>query len=215
MRDRTPEPARKAQGRVLLVGEQRNIEVELAPRLSRLDCTITRAHDEAALWERVGVERPELVVLDVDLTEPLGGIRVAHALHEQLELRVVYLSEHADARVVERAKRTRPYGYLLKPVRAIELGICLELALYRAGRPTTTQRALLDDAQDSALSALTGRERDVLRMIAQGHTSKDIASTLAIAKATVDTYRGRLSEKLGAKSRAELVRIARNTGLLD
>ena len=64
------------------------------------------------------------------------------------------------------------------------------------------------------LAALSAREREVLHWIVRGHTSKDIAGELGIAKATVDTYRARLIEKLGAKSRADLVKVATRAGLL-
>lgn len=181
----------------------------LEPVLRELDRALVQVDAEDALLHEA--QQACLVVLDVDFAEPLGGLRIARELLQRGR-RVVYLSARPDTQIVSQAKLTHPYGFLLKPLRSFDLRSCLELALQRVGGlPTSTHRT----PSSHTLATLTARERDVLRLIAKGHTSKDIASTLAIAKATVDTYRGRVAEKLGAKSRADLVRIAHDTGLLD
>jgi DNA-binding NarL/FixJ family response regulator len=212
MRDGTSELRTRELGRVMVVGEDLTVASELGRVVRELGCIVAHVDSLDALWTEARSERPDVVVLDVDFAGPLAGIEVAHQLHAKLGVRVIYLSAHAQTEVVQRAKLTHPYGYLLKPVRAFDLASCLELALHRASAASALP-PMTKPAQ--GLSTLTGRERDVLRLIAQGHTSKDIATKLTIAKATVDTYRSRLSEKLGAKSRADLVRVARSTGLLD
>ena len=124
---------------------------------------------------------------------------------------------------VERAKHTEPYGYLLKPIRPLDLRCCLELALHQVRaereRPGATTGAARSshpgDERTKRISLLSAREVEVLTLVARGHTSKDIARALCIAKPTVDTYRSRLIEKLGVKSRTDIVSVASKAGLLE
>jgi DNA-binding NarL/FixJ family response regulator len=137
----------------------------------------------------------------------------------------VYLTANSDLSTVERAKATEPYGYVLKPVRPLDLRCCLELALHRARQARvssssappshSSQPGSQSGVHSPLLASLSTREVEVLTLIVRGHTSKDIAQALGIAKPTVDTYRARLVDKLGAKSRADLVSLATRAGLLS
>ena len=169
-----------------------------------------------ALLQAARLHAAELAL--IHLAAGRDGVATARLLHEQLGLRVVYLTADTELAAMERAKHTEPYGYLLEPVRPLELRFCLELALHQArlaqvARDAAASAAALGE-RSALLSALSAREVEVLRLIAQGYTSKDIARALQIAKPTVDTYRSRLSEKLGVHSRTELVSIASRSGLL-
>jgi DNA-binding NarL/FixJ family response regulator len=165
---------------------------------------------------------PDLVLMDIRLAGPSDGIEAAERLRALLDIHVVYLTANSDLSTVERAKATEPYGYVLKPVRPLDLRCCLELALHRARQartgPTTSppraQPSRQSGVHSPLLASLSTREVEVLTLIVRGHTSKDIAQTLGIAKPTVDTYRARLVDKLGAKSRADLVSLATRAGLL-
>jgi DNA-binding NarL/FixJ family response regulator len=211
-----------ARGRVLIVEDDRVVALDLESMLRDFGfspCSIAHSAEEAL---RVATDQaPDLVLMDIRLEGEPDGVWAAQRLRDQLGLRVIYLTANSDLSTVERAKATEPCGYLLKPIRPLDLRCCLELALdlvrrERSTRPNQPRESSPGASGDKEqLAKLSGRELEVLTLIARGYTSKDIAQTLRIGKPTVDTYRSRLTEKLGVRSRTELVRIANRAGLLE
>ena len=207
-----------APGRVLVVEDDRLFARDVEHMLATfgfVHCATACSAEEALRLARE--KAPELILMDISLDGELDGIAAAERLRDELGARVIYLTGDSDMVTLERAKRTLPRAYVLKPVRSQELRCCLEVALHQVRSeqagcgPVPSTQPL---PAPTLISSLSARERDVLRMIAHGLTSKDIARKLSIAKPTVDTYRSRLAEKLGARSRADLVRIAKRAGLL-
>src|SRR5205823_10505238 len=74
---------------------------------------------------------PDLVLMDIRIKGVRDGIETAELLRKQFGVPVIYLTAHADDATIERAKRTAPYGYLMKPVRAAELHSAIEIAVHR------------------------------------------------------------------------------------
>jgi DNA-binding NarL/FixJ family response regulator len=210
---------RGSRGRVMIVEDDRVIALHLESMLKAFGYTLcSSAHSAEGALRIAADERPQLVLMDVRLEGAVDGISTAEALHEKLGLRVIYITAHSDAITVARAKLTRPYGYVLKPVREADLRCCLELAFHEAQRVASASPSGAPPSERPSnpelLAPLSGREVEVLTLLALGHTSKSIAATLNIAKPTVDTYRARLADKLGVRSRSELVTIATRAGLL-
>jgi DNA-binding NarL/FixJ family response regulator len=207
-------------GRVLIVEDDRLVALDLETMLVEfgfVPCPPAYSADEALLQARIS--KPDLVLMDIRLEGTTDGVDAALSLRRQFGLRVVYLTANSDLSTVERAKQTEPYGYLLKPIRPLDLRVCLQLSLHQARLEQATRRES-EPARDPVpgterLSLLSAREVEVLALVARGHTSKDIARTLQIAKPTVDTYRSRLVEKLGVRSRIDIVSVASKAGLLD
>lgn len=206
--------------RVLIVEDDRLVALDLELMLGEFGfapCVTAHSGDEALRLART--HRPEVVLMDIRLEGDSDGVHAAQRLRDQLGLRVVYLTANSDLSTVERAKQTQPYGYLLKPIRPLDLRCCMELALHQArlaqNQNQAPARGVNSSESAQLLKLLSAREVEVLAMIARGHTSKDIARTLQIAKPTVDTYRSRLTEKLGVRSRTDLVSIANRAGLLE
>jgi DNA-binding NarL/FixJ family response regulator len=220
----TRETTTSPPARVLIVEDDRLVALDLETMLIEfgfVPCATAASGEEALATARS--EAPELTLMDIRLEGPMDGIEAARRLHAELGLRVVYLTANSDLATVARAKLSDPYGYLLKPIRPLDLRCCLELALHQArleqsARKVQAERRLRASAQDELgkrLELLSAREVEVLTMVARGHTSKDIARALCIAKPTVDTYRSRLVEKLGVRSRMEIVSVASRAGLLE
>jgi two-component system response regulator NreC len=184
----------------------------------------TTAHKPDEIGTIVQRCTPDLVLMALDA----DSVRAAHALRRELDLRVVYVTDGRDQALLADANETLPYAYLLRPVRSEDLQCCLALAMHkrRLSHPVVQRGLEQSDAPSSfsvsstrfeiprRLQTLSARELEVLRLIGRGHTSKGIAERLQIAKPTVDTYRQRLTEKLAIKSRAELMRVAAELGLL-
>src|ERR1700677_1497724 len=85
---------------------------------------------EAAV-KRADERRPDLVIMDIRIKGPQDGIQTAVILKRMFSPAIIYQTAHADEAMIERAKQTEPYGYLLKPVNAVELRSIVEIALYK------------------------------------------------------------------------------------
>lgn len=161
--------------------------------------------------------RPDVAVLDISMPE-LNGIVLSRKLAAELpELRVLVLTLHEDRAYLNQAMEAGVRGYVLKrsavenlvqAIRATNVGgIYVDPAL--ASRTGDGKRAGGDGLDRGANApALTPRETDVLKMAALGFTNKEIASRLDVGVKSVETYKARGLEKLGLKTRAELVRYA-------
>ncbi len=166
--------------------------------------------------------RPDVVVLDVSMPGP-DGIEVTQRLKELLpDTRVLILTVHEDESLLRAAMRAGASGYIVK--RAVETELIDAInAVWRGElyvHPAMT-RALLKDIQPTLTSeeipaeTLTPRESEVLLLIAEGNTNRQIADLLTISVRTVESHRANLMGKLGLNSRVELVRFARKHGLLE
>lgn len=161
---------------------------------------------------------PDLVILDVSMPE-LNGIEATRRIVEQLpRCRVLALSMHRDAVYVREMLRAGAQGYLLKDaddealidaVRAVARGDA-----YLS--PSVADSVLTDYRRHvtNPLDLLSAREREVLQLVSEGRTNKDIAQVLSLSVHTVDSHRSRLMEKLNLNSTGELVRFAIRNGLV-
>jgi len=163
--------------------------------------------------------KPDVVVMDVAMPN-LNGIEATRRLAEAApHTRVLALSMHKDSVYVREILRAGAKGYLLKDsidrdlldaVRAVAKGEAY-LSPAIADSVLTDYRRHVTDPLD----LLTNREREVLQLIAEGKTNKDIAQALNLSVYTVDAHRGRIMEKLNLHSTGELVRFAMRAGLVD
>ncbi|MBM3298907.1 MAG: PAS domain S-box protein, partial [Deltaproteobacteria bacterium] len=118
--------------RILIVEDQVLVARDLARTLTALGYEVagTTGSGEEAI-RIVEESRPHLVLMDINLREEMDGITAAEEIRTRFEIPIVYLTGYAEKDVLERAKRTEPYGYLAKPVRIAELRSTIETALYR------------------------------------------------------------------------------------
>jgi two-component system, NarL family, response regulator NreC len=161
--------------------------------------------------------RPNVVVMDVSMPH-LNGMEATRQLRETLpETRVLALSMHEDRMYIRRMLEAGAAGYVVKRAMAAELLRAIRAvaagALYVDPHVAGHLESLLT-GQPHGPSELTPRETEVLRLIAQGFSNKEIAARLGIAVKTVETHRARAMEKLGLQSRAGVVRLALERGWL-
>ncbi len=163
--------------------------------------------------------QPDVVVMDVAMPE-LNGIEATRRLARQSpRSRVLALSMHKDSVYVREILRAGARGYLLKD--AIDRDLLAAVRAVASGEgylsPGVSEAVLTDYRRHvtNPLDLLSSREREVLQMIAEGKTNKEIASTLNLSVYTVDAHRGRVMEKLNLHSMGELVRFAMRNGLID
>lgn len=163
--------------------------------------------------------RPDIVVMDVAMPE-LNGIEATRRLATSMpHTRVIALSMHKDSVYVREILRAGARGYLLKDSGAGDLVSAIRaVASGESYLSPAVSNAVLDDYRrhvTNPIDLLTSREREVLQMLAEGKTNKEIAVVLNLSVYTVDAHRGRIMEKLNVHSINELVRFAVRNGLID
>ena len=165
--------------------------------------------------------RPDVVLLDLSMPGPRSGTVIREVLRACPETRVLILTMHDDAAYMRSALSAGASGYLVK--RAADSELLSAIRAVHAGRTfvdmtratDSVPRAKAPTGSSKAPKALSKRERQVLRLLAQGNSNQQIANAIRLSVKTVETYRTRLSEKLGLKGRAELYRFASESGILD
>ena len=163
---------------------------------------------------------PDIVTVDLSLGTRSGMELLAELQRRQLPCRPLVLTMSAQPRHVGMALKLGACGYVLKGSPSEEL--LQAIATLRAGRRHLGQgvaelaaRALAEGAGDDPFASLSVRERQVVTMVVDGHSSNDIATALHLSPKTVDSYRSRLMAKLGAAEVTALVKLALRHGLIS
>jgi DNA-binding NarL/FixJ family response regulator len=162
---------------------------------------------------------PDVVIMDVGMPE-MGGIEATRRLAQSCpRTAVLALSMHKDSVYVREILRAGARGYLLKDAFDRDLLAAVRAVARGEGylSPAVSEAVLSDYRRSVSdpLDLLTSREREVLQLLAEGKTNKEIASMLNLSIYTVDAHRGRIMEKLNLHSIGELVRFALRHGLVD
>lgn len=165
--------------------------------------------------------KPDVTVMDISMPE-MDGLEATRRIRSaDPSLRVLILTVHAQERYLFAVLKAGASGYVLKST--IDTQLIDAIRTVAAGGaflyPSATQMLLTDylsrsESEDDGYERLSEREREVLRLIALGHTASEIAAQKYLSPKSVETYRARIMEKLGLDSRPALVRYALARGLL-
>jgi DNA-binding NarL/FixJ family response regulator len=162
--------------------------------------------------------RPDIVLLDVQMPELNGMEATTKMVAANPRIRILVLSMHKEAVYVREILRAGARGYILKDSIDTELLSAIRSVANGDGYLSpAVSGALNDKAKDlnDPVGLLSAREREVLLLIAEGKTNKEIATRLNLSVYTVDSHRGKIMEKLNLHSAGELVRFAMKNGLVD
>ena len=163
--------------------------------------------------------RPDVVVMDIGMPGVSGIDATARIKRDLPGVKVLILSMHDDRGYLRQVLRAGAAGYVLKKAADTELLSAIRAAARgEVFLDPALAKALVEEVIESAPppeeTPLSDREREVLQLLAHGHTNQQVADRLCIGVKSVETYKARLMEKLGLKGRAELVRYALQHGLL-
>jgi len=175
-------------------------------RLLRSAGYVVEAHASSrAFLERAPADRPGCVVVDLRMPE-MGGLDLQEELARRgFPLPLVFLTGHGDVPSSVRAMKGGAIDFLTKPCDDTDLLAAVERALARDAEARAARAE--KEAVRARFDALTPREREVCLLVARGLLNKQIAAELGAAEKTIKVHRGRVMEKLGAASVADLVRL--------
>lgn len=182
---------------------------------------VGEAGSAADAVEMAGQVRPDVLVMDLGLPDRSGIAATSEVRSVSPSTRVLVLTVHDDVAYLRRAFDAGAVGYLVKE--AADVDLVLAVRQVAAGKqyvhPTLGAALLASDAPLARPAGpggeLSEREVEVLTLIAQGLTNAEIGTKLYVSVRTVETHRSHIHQKLNVRTRAELVRMARDAGLLE
>ncbi|MEV8394440.1 MULTISPECIES: response regulator transcription factor [unclassified Streptomyces] len=184
---------------------------------------VAEAGDGAEAIEMARAHQPDLAILDIAMPR-LTGLQAARELARlHPEIRILMLTMYDNEQYFFEALKSGASGYVLKSVADRDLVEACRAAMrdepfLYPGAVTALIRNYLDRVRQGDSipdSALTPREEEILKLVAEGHTSKEIAGILVISAKTVERHRANLLQKLGLRDRLELTRYAIRAGLIE
>ncbi|HKG60396.1 MAG TPA: response regulator transcription factor [Pyrinomonadaceae bacterium] len=209
--------------RVLIADDHALVRAGIRALVERIDGVVVvgEAGKGSEALELARQLRPNLLLLDITMPDGNGFDVLDQITKKHPEIRVIVLTVHEAGEYAIRALREGAAGYLPKSAASIEL----EQAIHTVVRgepyisPETAQNTILQQRKGATkrdlLATLSPRQREVLRLIAEGRTTKQIAQVLKISVKTVETHRAQLMERLGIHDVAGLVRYAIIVGLIE
>ena len=197
------------EGLRALLAKQKEIEV------------IAEADSGRGVIELCSQLHPDVVVIDISMPD-LNGIDAARQITRQApDIKVIALSMHSDKKYVKEMLAAGASGYLLKDAAFEELGMAIATVLKNKTylSPQITDTVVKDYVNENvpqnsiASTALSAREREVLQLIAEGKSTRDIAAKLFVSVKTIETHRKQIMAKLGLNRIAEITKYAIREGL--
>jgi DNA-binding NarL/FixJ family response regulator len=211
----------KSKPRVLLADDHRIVAEGLKGLLAEEFELVGMVEDGRALVKAARELRPDVIVADISMPHVNGIEALALLKRENPKVRVVFLTMHRDAAYARRALAAGAAGFVLKHSAPAELILALRAALQ--GRTFITPdlaaelvRTAGRDAKGQAdpVETITPRQREILELLAEGKSAKEIASALGLSARTVEDHKYRLMESLGIDTTAALIRFAVRHGLV-
>jgi len=202
--------------RILLADDHALVRAGFCSLIEKLGYqVIGEANDGQEVLRMLPTLQPDIILMDIAMPGMNGLETTIRIQKEYPAVRVVILSMHATIEYARRAVRAGAAGYILKDASAAEL----DLAILAVGRgetflsPRIAKFIVADYAgkvsfSDRAIDQLTSRQREILQMIAEGRSRKEIAENLNISVKTYDSHRAQIMEQVGLHSAAELFRFA-------
>jgi two-component system response regulator NreC len=176
---------------------------------------VGEAGDIESARSAVREAEPDVLILDVNMPDGLGVDAVAGLREEVPETAIVLLTMERDMTLARRALEAGARGFLFKDAAHLELIEAVRNAAEGRDFLPASVAAGLKSADEGERRLLSPRETEVLRLMALGHTNREIAETLSLSVRTVETHRAHVQQKLGLSSRPELTRYALENHLID
>ena len=210
----------KKRVRVLLADDHRIVAEGLRSLLEDTFDFVGTVGDGRALLAAAAALKPDVIVCDIGMPL-LNGLDAIRELRKQGSVaKVIVLTMHAEVALATEALEAGASGYVLKQAAGEDLVTAIHEALrdrtYVAPALAQSVRSRVDkpERRRSLMSMLTPRQRDVLQLVAEGRTMKEIAGTLGMSTRTAETHKYHMMQALGCRTTADLIRFAVTSGVL-
>jgi len=205
--------------RVLLVDDHRMVAEGLSSLLGAEFELLGVVEDGRAMISAAKALRPDVIVADISMPHLNGIYALAQLKAEDPDVKVVFLTMHAEVAYARRALEEGAKGFVLKHSAPAELVTAIRAALEGKTYVTPTLagelfQAVRDGTPADPAAALTPRQREVLQLLAEGCSAKEIAGELGVSARTVEFHKYRMMELLGLSNSAELVHFAIKHGIV-
>jgi len=192
--------------RVLIVEDEVLIAEDIADSLAAIDYNIAGiAYSADKAIQLLKKTHPDIVLLDIQIEGSKSGIDLAKIISRDYRIPFIYLTSFADKQTIDQAKRTMPYGYVVKPFSEKELFSSLEIAMYRFSVERKKEVPSKERLDDMTISPFTQKEYSVLKDLCEGMTNKQISAKHFISINTVKTHVKKILEKLEVPNRASVI----------
>jgi DNA-binding NarL/FixJ family response regulator len=164
---------------------------------------------------------PDVVLMDISMPELNGMEATARITKSHPQVKVLMLSMHNDEEYVAQSLKAGARGYLVKEAATKELEQAIhavmrgEIYVSNTVSMNNVERLMQDSSSGSALGNLTSRQREILQLVVEGYTTRDIAERLSLSVKTVETHRTHLMDRLEIRDVPRLVRFAIKAGLIQ
>lgn len=188
---------------ILIVEDEGVVAHDIARRIKKLgyDVADIKHHsDDAINW--LSIHHADVILCDINIDGPKDGIDIAEYVYNNQRTPLIFVTALSDRKTLERAKKTLPYGYIVKPFDNHDLLTAIELALYK--HSVELEKLSLTEEKINGITSepISSREFEMLQDMTKGLTNQQISEERHISVATVKYHIGKLLEKMEVKNRA-------------
>lgn len=197
--------------KILVVEDDVFISQDIQEHLENMDYWVSGlAYDAVEAFEQLANNTPHLVLLDINLGEGKDGIEIAEKIRDVYQLPFIFLSSYASKSILDRAKLTRPMGYIVKPFNERDLFTTIEIALFNYSQRWQPDSWNPEGINIRLNTQFTPKEVEILQDIFEGKTNRQLCEKHFISLNTIKTHVKNIYDKLEVHSRAEAMVKLRN-----
>lgn len=192
--------------RVLIVEDDPLIAEDISESLKEIGYVIAGiAYDSEEALTLVRSTSPNIAILDINLESEKDGIEIGEYIQKNIQIPFIYLTSYSDKSTLERAKKTRPMAYIVKPFDERDLYTALEIALFNFESASDSEVISLENLNKKMLANFTPKEYDIILQIMEGYANKQLADANFVSLNTVKTHLKNIYEKLEVNSRTQVI----------
>lgn len=192
--------------KILVVEDEPLIAMDIKKILGRNEYFVVGvAHDSETALDMIYSRNPNLILMDINIEGAMDGIGVAEIVKEKYNIPVIFLTSYSDDATLERAEKTLPYSYIVKPFEERNLKSAIKIALYSFNSNLAGGKISEDYLQTISEDEITKKEMEILLEIMKGNNTEQIAKSQFISVNTVKFHQKNLYKKFDVSGKAELV----------
>lgn len=192
---------------ILIIEDEVLIANDISAHLLRLAYQVSGiAYDSDKAMDMCHNRNFDLAIIDINIGGSRDGIEIAELINTKYQKPFIYLTSYSDEHTLNRAQKTLPYGYIVKPFEERDLAATISMALYKFGREQRPAFPTLDSINKAYAVQLSEREYELIAIILKGKTIVETAEKLYLSENTVKTHLRRIYEKLDVHNRVEFTK---------